>query len=216
MNKFYLAYLPFFLIMFVGSSLFAQTTITLPAACSDCKSSSNGTAVVSSLGGAGCAVGTNGTLNGTYTVGQALTAANTMTLYANVTQVGSWNISTTANNGVTFSGSGTFTATGCQLITLNGSGTPTSAGSIIANTNTTPQGSASTTVQSANEPSTNGTAIVSAYGGAGCTGSATINGTLTEGVAVSGVTMSLYANVTNIGSWSLSASQNGVTTGKIW
>jgi uncharacterized protein (TIGR02145 family) len=39
----------------------------------------------------------------------------------------------------------------------------------------------------------------------------TINGTLTKGVVVSGVTMSLYANVTQIGSWSLSASQNGVT-----
>jgi hypothetical protein len=169
--------------------------------------------VVSSLGGAGCAVGTNGTLNGTYTVGQAVTAANTMTLYANVTQIGTWNIATTANNGVTFSGSGTFTTTGCQPITLNASGTPTTAGPLIAITNTSPQGSAAATVQPSGNASTNGTAVVTNYGNSTCAAgtAGTINGTLTQGVAVSGVTMSLYANVTQIGSWSLSASQNGVT-----
>lgn len=60
-------------------------------------------------------------------------------------------------------------------------------------------------------PSTNGTAIVSAYGGTGCTGSGVINGSMTQGVAVSGVTMSLYANVTQLGTWSLTSTTNGVT-----
>lgn len=60
-------------------------------------------------------------------------------------------------------------------------------------------------------PSTNGTAIVSAYGGVGCTGSGTISGTMTEGTAVSGVTMTLYADVTQLGSWSLTSTANGVT-----
>ncbi|WP_396179665.1 hypothetical protein [Flavobacterium sp.] len=60
-------------------------------------------------------------------------------------------------------------------------------------------------------PSTNGTAIVTSYGGAGCTGSGTINGSMTQGVAVSGVSMTLYANVTQIGTYTLSAIQNGVT-----
>ena len=53
------------LFLFVGN-LFAQTTITLPAACGDCKSSSNGTAVVSSYGNSTCTAGTSGTLNGYY------------------------------------------------------------------------------------------------------------------------------------------------------
>ncbi len=200
------------LFLFMGN-LFAQTTITLPAACSDCKSSSNGTAVVSSYGNVNCTVGTSGTLNGTYTAGQAVTSANTMTLYANVTTAGSWSISTTAHNGVTFSGSGTFAATGCQLITLQASGTPLSAGPLIAVTNTNPQGSAATTVQTVSYPSTNGTAIVSNYGNSTCANpsTGTINGTMTAEVPVSGVTMSLYANVTTAGSWSLSATQNGVT-----
>jgi len=207
-----LKHLPWLLLLFVCSNLFAQTTITLPTACIDCKSSSNGTALVSSYGGAGCTPGSSGTLNGTYTVGQAVTSANTMTLFANVTQVGSWNITTSASNGVTFSGSGSFTATGCQSITLTASGTPATEGPLIAVTNTTPQGTAATTVQPVSNAATNGTAVVTNYGNSTCaTGSVgTINGTLTQGVAVSGVTMSLYANVTQAGSWTLSASQNGV------
>ena len=174
--------------------------------------SSNGTAIVASYGGAGCTG--NGILNGTYTVGQAMTSGNTLTFYANVTQVGTWNISTAANNGVTFSGSGTFTSTGCQAITLTASGTPTSAGSIIATTNTSPSGSASGTVSASSTPSSNGTAIVSNYGNASCTNpsAGTINGTLTQGVAASGVTMTLYANVTQIGSWNITTiASNGIT-----
>jgi len=212
--NFFLKSVGLFLFLFVGN-LFAQTTITLPAACSDCKSSSNGTAVVSSYGNVTCTAGTNGTLNGTYTAGELVTTANIMTLYVNVMTAGSWSISTTPNNGVTFSGSGTFATTGCQQITLQASGTPTSAGPLIALTNTSPQGSAATTVQpaSASNPSSNGTAIVTNYGNSTCANpsTGTINGTMTAGVAVSGVTMSLYANVTTAGSWSLSATQNGVT-----
>ena len=212
--NFFLKSVGLFLFLFV-SNLFAQTTITLSAACGDCKSSSNGTAVVSSYGNSTCTAGTSGTLNGTYTAGQQVTPANTMTLYANVMTAGSWSISTTANNGVTFSGSGTFATTGCQQITLTASGTPTLPGPLIAVTNTSPQGSAATTVQpaSASNPSSNGTAIVTNYGNSTCANpsTGTINGTMTAGVAVSGVTMSLYANVTTAGSWSLSATQNGVT-----
>lgn len=62
-------------------------------------------------------------------------------------------------------------------------------------------------------PSTNGTAVVSNYGDATCANpsSGTINGTMTAGTPVSGVTMSLYANVTTLGTYNLSAVQNGVT-----
>lgn len=66
---------------------------------------------------------------GTYTVGTALTSANTITLNVNVTQVGSWSVTTApAVNGMTFAGTGTFTNTGAQTIQLNGSGTPAAAG----------------------------------------------------------------------------------------
>jgi hypothetical protein len=64
-------------------------------------------------------------VNGTYTAGSALTAANTITIPITVTTAGSYGI--TANiNGMTFSNSGTLT-TATTSITLNGSGAPTTA-----------------------------------------------------------------------------------------
>jgi hypothetical protein len=63
------------------------------------------------------------------------------------------------------------------------------------------------------DPSTNGTAVVTNYGNATCDdpSQGSISGTMTRGVAVSGVTMTLYANVVELGTWSLSATENGVT-----
>ena len=69
----------------------------------------------------------NAVLNGTYSVGVAMTSANTVALSVTVTAVGTWSISTSpAVNGIIFSGSGNFTATGAQTITLVATGTPTS------------------------------------------------------------------------------------------
>jgi hypothetical protein len=65
--------------------------------------------------------------NGTYEAGVALTPANTIDIDVNVTVAGSYSITTTAVNGITFSGSGTL-VTGPQTITLTGSGTPATAG----------------------------------------------------------------------------------------
>ncbi len=52
---------------------------------------------------------------------------------------------------------------------------------------------------------------VTAYGGPGCSGLGSIQGTMNAGFPVNGVTMTLYANVTWPGIWSLTATQNGVT-----
>ena len=64
---------------------------------------------------------------GAYGAGVALTAANKVVLNVNVTTIGSYNITTTATNGMIFSGSGAFTSTGPATIELTGSGTPTAA-----------------------------------------------------------------------------------------
>ena len=196
-----------------GIVSFGQTTISLPAACANCSTgSTNGTAIVSNYGNSTCTNPSSGTINGTLTQGVAASGV-TMTLYANVTQIGNWNISTIANNGVTFSGSGTFTSLGCQPITLTASGTPTSAGPITVTTNTTPAGTASTTVASSSSPSSNGTAVVSAYGGVGCTGNGILNGTYVVGQALTSAnTLTYYANVTQIGTWNITTvANNGVT-----
>lgn len=66
-------------------------------------------------------------VSGTYTAGQALTAAHQAALKVNVTTAGSYSI-TSAANGMSFTGTGNFTTTGVQTVTLTGTGTPTNAG----------------------------------------------------------------------------------------
>jgi hypothetical protein len=67
-------------------------------------------------------------VDGIYEVGTALDATNTVDIDVDVTSVGVYNISTTANNGMVFSTSGTFITLGTQTITLVGSGTPAAQG----------------------------------------------------------------------------------------
>jgi len=71
---------------------------------------------------------TSATPAGTYTAGTALTAANTMVVGVNVTTPGTYTISTSAVNGISFSGTGSFAASGAQTVTLTGAGTPAVAG----------------------------------------------------------------------------------------
>lgn len=67
------------------------------------------------------------TVNGSYGAGLQLNASNTVTISVNVTAIGTYNISTTPTNGMTFAAQGAFLTTGVQTITLNGSGVPTAA-----------------------------------------------------------------------------------------
>jgi hypothetical protein len=67
-------------------------------------------------------------VQGAYTTGTALNAANKVALQVNVTALGSYAITTAPVGGMTFSGTGNFTTLGPQTITLQGVGTPTTAG----------------------------------------------------------------------------------------
>ncbi len=78
------------------------------------------------LQGAGGAC-TTPVIAGSYILATALNSSNTVTLTANVTTIGTYTITTTAANGMTFSASSVFAATGPQTITLVGSGTPVAA-----------------------------------------------------------------------------------------
>lgn len=84
-----------------------------------------GPAVFTFLNGAGAC--TSATPSGTYSKGTALNANNTVTINANVTSIGVYNISTTLN-GMTFQRTGAFTTTGIQPLVLQGSGIPTTGG----------------------------------------------------------------------------------------
>ena len=145
------------------------TTTSTPAATAtatvNTDPSSGGGGTVSSYGAPSC---TANSISGTMTVGTPVSGV-TMTLYANVTQLGTYNLSTT-NNGVTFTGSGTFAALGCQAIVLTATGTPTTAGSTTWTTTTTPAATTTATVDGGC-PTTGTVTIVGAPTAAICGGS---------------------------------------------
>lgn len=65
---------------------------------------------------------------GDYVVGTPLNASNTATLKVNVTNIGTYHVTATTSNGITFTGTGTFGSTGEQNIVLTASGAPVTAG----------------------------------------------------------------------------------------
>lgn len=85
-------------------------------------STGGGTTAVFTLGGSGSTC-TGGGPSGTYTSGIAMTAANTANVGVTVQTPGSYNVSTTTANGVTFTGTGILAA-GATSITLTAMGTP--------------------------------------------------------------------------------------------
>jgi hypothetical protein len=67
-------------------------------------------------------------VSGSYIVGTALNATNTVVVKVSVTTSGTYSISSNAVNGVLFSGTGKFTSNGVQSIALTGSGQPLKSG----------------------------------------------------------------------------------------
>ncbi len=165
--------------------------------------STNGNGIVSAYGAPSC---TASSISGTMQQGVAVSGV-TMIIYANVTALGTYNISTTTN-GVTFSASGTFTNLGCQQIILTGSGTPTASGTFTWSTNTTPSISASANVITianwslTSIASYNGNSIINSQG----------VGYNSEALP-SGSTITLNVNVISIGNYTVSGTNatSGIT-----
>ena len=159
--------------------------------------SSNGTAVISSFNS--CNTASTGSLTaGVFVNGVA------QTINITVGTIGTYNISA-ITNGVTFSATGTFTTTGAQNIVLSATGTPTTVGTNTFTLNTTP--TCSFTRNSSANATSNGTAVITSI--ISC--STASAGTLTAGVAVSGVTQTINVTVGTIGTYNISAIANGVT-----
>ncbi len=141
-------------------------------------------------------------ISGTYVNGAALNGAtNYVDVTVNVATAGSYTAITATGGGMTFTKSaGVFTATGNQTIRLVGSGTPTTAG-------------ANTVTFAAPFVGCNFTVTVDAPAAytINCTG-ATPNGTYTSGTALTAAnTITLPITVTTAGSYSITASVNGMT-----
>jgi hypothetical protein len=160
------------------------------------------------LGGApgNCSVSA---ITGNYIAGQAMTALNKVETTVNVNATGTYNISGTAINGVTFSSSGVFTNPGVQNIFLTASGTPA-----VAGTFNYPVTNGAT---NCNFPITYTTVIINAtYALSGSPGNCTaavINGTYTAGTALTASnTAVINVNVTSPGNYSIVTSTvNGIT-----
>ena len=179
---------------------FTRPTIVQP--------STNGSAIVS---GTGYNFGTPSSSVGRLVVDRSTSVSGHATIInANVTQVGTYSITTNTNYGITYSGSGTFNNLGTQNVFLYATGTPTqtiAAASNVFNLNTTPNMPTAITRIINDLPtqaSTNGTAIASSYT------NGTSAGTMTANVLVSDVTKTIFANQTSSGNGSYFITTNTV------
>ncbi|HMG67499.1 MAG TPA: hypothetical protein VK588_07430 [Chitinophagaceae bacterium] len=168
--------------------------------------STGGTSIFT-LAGAPAAC-TGATVQGILSAGVAANSTNTATIQVNVATAGTYSISTTAVNGVTFSASGTFSATGSQSVTLSANGSPTAAGSFsIPLTAGSSNCSFQITVVGSSP------AVYTMNGDPGnCTG-ATIQGQYVVGTALTtSNTATIQVNVTTAGTYSITTSAvDGIT-----
>jgi hypothetical protein len=144
------------------------------------------------------------TVNGTYGVGIALSASNTVTVQVNVTTIGTYTITTNTVGGMTFSKSGSFTATGIQTVILSGAGTPATSG---ANNFTVGTNGCTFSV------TVIGPAVYTFSGAPGACTVATINGSYGVGVALTASnTVTVQVNVTTIGTYTITTNTVGGMT----
>ena len=164
--------------------------------------STTGTAVYTLTGAPGAC--STPIINGIYTAGTALNASNTVILVVDVTTIGTYAVSSSTANGVTFSGAGSFTITGSQIITLTGSGIPAAAGTF----------SYSHGANGCSFPITFAGVVTNpvAVGTLDCA-TATTAGTYTQGIFLSSAnSVSIPVNVTIAGTYSItSTAANGCT-----
>lgn len=153
--------------------------------------SSNGTANITNW--------TLGSQNGTAFVGVPVQNV-TQQLIANVTNAGTYSISTTVN-GVTFASSGTFAGTGSQTVTLAASGTPLNTWNTINTINTTP--SVTFTYQYLSL-SSNGTSVISSWS------NGNISGSVYAGSQIYNTTFTVTANVVSVGTYKIEIVNNGI------
>ena len=163
---------------------------------------------VYTLGGAG-GICSGFTISGTYIQGLELSSANLVLLNVTVSSPGTYSITTSSANGVSFSGSGIFTSVGDAVISLTGSGIPSAAGSFNYSVNS----SGSSCVFSIPYVAGGQIATYTLGGSPGNCTLANVAGIYAAGTPVnSSNNVTITVNVQTIGSYSLGTnSNNGVT-----
>ncbi len=138
---------------------------------------------------------------GNYIIGSPLNSTNRVILDIDVTAIGTYNVTTTAVNGITFSGSGAFLTTGAQNLVLYASGTPTGAAGTLA----IPVTAGSSTCEFAV------TTVAGAELVLDCAG-ALLFGNYTEGAALNAAhAIHVPVNIIAPGPYNITASVNGMT-----
>ncbi len=167
-----------------------------------------GAAAVYTLGGAPANC-TGFTVNGTFQAGLPTGATNTARFNVTVTTPGTYSISTTAVNGVTFSGSGSFATAGATTVTLTASGTPAVPGVF----NYPATGSGSSCSFSVTYTAGTSAAVFTMVGAGSTCSPGTVAGTYTAGTALTPAnTVTVQVNVTTAGSYTLTSNVvNGMT-----
>lgn len=163
----------------------------------------NSPQAVYSIGGPGGCPGA--VVSGNYVMNNPLNASNTVTIIANVTTPGAYQITTNVAgngpaNGMIFSDAGVFTTAGSQTVTLKGMGAPLSASTATFGTIGNGVAGCSFDITSQNN-----TQAVYTFAGApgNCTGT-TVGGSYQTGIPLIGPnTASLVVNVTTPGYYSI-------------
>jgi hypothetical protein len=142
------------------------------------------------------------TVNGSYIVGTALTSTNTISVQVDVQSTGTYTISTSSANGISFTKTGFFSSTGLQNVVLAGSGTPAAGG---ANTMTIlGTGGCTFSVTSV------GPASYTLSGAPGVCTIATVNGTYRlSTVLTNSNTVDVQVNVTGTGAYTITTNTVG-------
>jgi uncharacterized protein (TIGR02145 family) len=179
--------------------------------------STGGTAKVNSYKAIlGCSIGatselggnvngvTQAGLNKTLVKNGSIPSDTNFTIIANVTQTGTYNISTDLVNGVVFNASGVFSSIGDVNVVLTPSGTPINSGNFKWSINTTPSIKALGSVLTTNAPT--GSTYVNHYNGI-------INGVSVDGTLPTYTSGEVFSNNLICASKPISAqSCNGVTS----
>lgn len=155
----------------------------------------------------------NGTLNcssitvqGTYTAGTAVTAANTIQVQVNFTSTGAYTISSNTVDGLNFTIAGNASATGTQTITVPAVGTPTPAGTknFTLSLNGSSTGTCTFSVTVA--PSGGGAAIGTLGGAPNACAPITVNGYYYIGTTLTGTnTVQVQLNVATAGTYTINS-----------
>lgn len=148
-------------------------------------------------------------LAGTYMSGIAMSSTNTATIQVTVNSKGTYNLNTTAVNGISFAAQGSFTTTGSQTVVLTASGTPSAAGEKkFSITGVNNNCSFDITFAPPAPP-----AVFTMAGTPDTCTAPTINGVYALGTALSASnTITLKVNVTTAGSYNITTNTvNGIT-----